>query len=199
VSARSTIAGAYSASCGTSSAMSAARPAAELGWPSRSNRRRQRRETWSRLMRGSSGCRCRRWRQAVRASYDGCDGCDGQVRTPVGSKVQQFCGLQRVHCDGQVRTSSATGCDARFAPVAAQKARDSAAFGVSRANLSATGATRRFAPRAAQNSRISAAFRLSVRRVVRTANPDSRAVASGIAPWAPRYQYSPRKDPDHLL
>jgi hypothetical protein len=44
VSARSTIVGAYSASWGTSSASSAAKPAAELGWLSRSSRRRQRRE-----------------------------------------------------------------------------------------------------------------------------------------------------------
>ena len=41
--------------CGTSSASSAARPAAELGWLSRSSSRRQRRETWSRLMQCSSG------------------------------------------------------------------------------------------------------------------------------------------------
>ena len=35
-------------------------------------------------------------------------------------RSQKSCGLQaRSRCDGAVRTSSATGCDARFAPVAA--------------------------------------------------------------------------------
>jgi hypothetical protein len=37
-----------------------------------------------------------------------------------------------------------------------------------------------------------------VRRVLRTANPESRAVASEISRGAPPYQYSPRKDPDML-
>ena len=91
------------ASCGTSNASRAAKPATELGWLSHSSSRRQRRASWSRLMRCSSGWRCRRWRQGVRSSCDGCDGCDGQVRTSVGSKVQRFCGLQPVRlsgCDG---------------------------------------------------------------------------------------------------
>ena len=134
-----------------------------------------------------------RWRRSVRTS---CDGCDGQVRTPAGPRTQQFCGLQRARLPRAVRTSGATGCDARFAPVAARNARDSAAFGRSGANLSATGATHRFAPFRAQKSRISAAFRRSARRLVRTANPESRAVASEISPGAPRYPFRPRKDPE---
>ena len=150
--------------------------AAELGWLSRSSSRRQRRETWSRLMRSSSGL-------ALPAQVPGgtnfacdgwCDGCDGLAHISDGSKVQQFRGLQRVGLRRLVRTSGATGCDARFAPVGVQNSRDSAAFRRSSANLSATGATgatARFAPSEAQEPRISAAFRLRVRRVSANCEP----------------------------
>jgi hypothetical protein len=131
-------------------------------------------------------------------SATGCDGCDGQVRTSEGSEAQQFCGFQPVQVRRVGANFGATGCDARFAPVAVRNARDSAAFGGSSANLSATGATGRFAPFRAQKSRNPAGFRLPVRRVVRTANPDFRAVASEVSRGAPPYQYSPRKDPEFL-
>ena len=91
-----------------------------------------------------------------------------------------------------VRTCGCDGADARFAPVAARKARDSAAFDGLSANFSATG---RFAPYKAQKSKISAAFRPSVRRVVRRANPESRPVASEISGGAPRYPFPSGKDP----
>jgi hypothetical protein len=141
-------------------------------------------------------------------------GCVGQLRTscklggepgatPVAGvaagKSQEDCGLQpspgaTVRCE-----PGATGCDARFAPVAVQKSSNSADFGPSRAALSATAATGRFAPLRCSKLQDFCGFQaLGCDGQVRTANPDSRPVASEISPGAPPYQYSQRKDPDEL-
>jgi hypothetical protein len=80
---------------------------------------------------------------------------------PGGSKPGNSAAFSRFSATGAVRTWGATGCDAWFAPVAAQDARDPAAFSRSGANLSATGATGRFAPFRAQKARKSAGFRSS--------------------------------------
>ena len=53
-------------------------------------------------------------------------------------------------------------------------------------------------PGGAQDLRNSAGFRRSSATVVRTANPNSRSVASEVSGGAPPYQYSSKKDPDVL-
>ena len=110
VSARSTIAGACSASCGTSSASSAARPAAELGWLSRSSSRRQRRDSWSRLM------RCLHRPPQFRSSQ-------GRLRAPVRDEVvahgrSQLCTrrLHSAHSGSARQAASLPGAAGTVAP-----------------------------------------------------------------------------------
>jgi len=93
---------------------------------------------------------------------DGRPGCEPGATAVAGVAVgnlRNSAAYSRFDCDGAVRTSGATGCDGRFAPVAARNPRDSAAYGGLDANLSATGATGRFAPCEAQKARNSAGFR----------------------------------------
>ena len=90
---------------------------------------------------------------------------------PLARKSNISAAYSRSDCDGWCAPRVRRGCDGRFAPVAAQNPRNSAAFGRSGANLRATGATGRFAPRRTQNPRKSAALRLSVRRLGANCEP----------------------------
>ena len=134
VSARSTIAGAYSASWGTSSASSAARASgrARLAQPLEQPAAAPRRLVSAHGLFPRTGV-AGGWRRAVQASCDGYDWCDAEVRTPELRKSSNSAAYSGPGATGGANLS-ATGCDARFAPVAARKARDSAAFGGSSAN-----------------------------------------------------------------
>ena len=69
---------------------------------------------------GAHRCVGQRANLVVRRGANGCDTC----RRRRSSEPQGSCRFQAVECDGVVRTCGCDGCDGRFAPVAAEKARD---------------------------------------------------------------------------
>ena len=142
-------------------------------------------------------CAPRTWAGAIPGLRRRC-GAVRRVRRP-GSQPRDLeasssAAYSRSDCDGRCEPR----CDGVRRQVRTRrspKPRDSAAFGGSGANLSATGATGRFAPRGLKRPGI---LRLSGRRCdgwVRTANPDSRPVASEVSRRSPAAYGSRQEGP----
>jgi hypothetical protein len=102
----------------------------------------------------------------------------------------------RAKCDGAVRTSSATGATPGSHP-SQPKTQGIPPFSAdSDANLMRRVQRSGSHPVAFKTISVLRLSGRQVRRMVRSANPASRPVASEISRCAPPYQYSPRKDPD---